>query len=123
MPRLETVNVPPESSDGVIDPFRTRAASAPVSGRDLAQSLAVRVEHGRHDEGLAGRDSHADVDSRVFVHPPVPVGAVDAWELAQRGCACLDHDVVGRRDGVALARRLDRRPASTAGVMSITVSR
>ena len=31
MPRFETVNVPPESSGGVTDPSRTRAASARVS--------------------------------------------------------------------------------------------
>ena len=31
MPRLETVNVPPDSSGGVIEPSRTRAASARAS--------------------------------------------------------------------------------------------
>jgi len=31
MPRLDTVNVPPESSGGVIEPSRTRPASARAS--------------------------------------------------------------------------------------------
>ena len=37
MPRLDTVNVPPDSSGGVIEPSRTRAASARAS-REISPS-------------------------------------------------------------------------------------
>src|SRR5277367_240987 len=60
MPRLETVNVPPPSSGGVIDASRTRSPSARVA-RDLTQRLLICVKHRRHDQRLLGGDGHPDV--------------------------------------------------------------
>jgi hypothetical protein len=79
---LDTVKVPPESSGG--DLTRADALSErPGLGRDLGKALEVGVEHGEHDEGVLGGDRDADVDPRVLLHPPVPVGAVGARVIAQ----------------------------------------
>ena len=98
IPRFETVNVPPESSGGVIDPSRTRAASARVSARDLAQRLAVGVEHRRDHERVLRGDRDADVHALVELEPPVAVAAVRARELLQRQRAGL-HDQMSLSDG------------------------
>ena len=51
IPRFETLNVAPESSAGVIEPSRTRAASA-RGGGDLGQRLGVGIEDRWDDQGV-----------------------------------------------------------------------
>ena len=114
----------PESSGGVIWPSRTRCGQRPRLDGDLAQSLAVGVEDGRHDERVTRRNRDADVDPRVELEATVAVGAVRPRMLAQSQRAGLDHHVVERGDDVALASPLlhQARPA-TARLMSTSAAR
>ena len=80
MPRLETVNVPPPSSGGVIDPVAYAVGQRTCLTCDLAEGLLVGVEHGRHDQRLLGGDGHADVYARVQLQATVTVAAVCAWD-------------------------------------------
>ena len=58
MPRLETVNVPPPSSGGVIDAVAHALGQRARLAGDLAERLLVGVEHRRHDQRApAGRRS------------------------------------------------------------------
>ena len=107
MPRLETVNVPLESSGGVIAPARTRSATARDSRAIWPSDFDVRVEHGRHDERVLARDRDADVDARVELELAVAVGAVGAREVAQRERARLDHEVVERGRGLVAGGGLE----------------
>ena len=70
MPRLETVNVPPPSSGGVIGAGAHALGQRARLARDLAQRLLVGVEHGRHHERVVGGDGDADVDPRVQLERP-----------------------------------------------------
>src|SRR5215210_8039188 len=79
IPRLETLNVPDESSGGA-HALVQRARVA----RDLAERLAVGVEDRRHDQRVLAGHGDADVDARVELELPVAVGAVRARELPQR---------------------------------------
>ena len=81
IPRFETVNVPPESSGGVICPSRTFCASARERRGDLAQRLLVGVEDRRDHERILRGDGDPDVDPRVDLDVAVAVGAVGAREL------------------------------------------
>ena len=78
------LNVAPLSSAGVIEPSRTRAASARVVGGDLGHGLDVGVEHGGHDERVGRGHRDPDVDAAVGLELAVAVGAADPRELAQR---------------------------------------
>src|SRR6478735_8344520 len=83
IPRLETVNVAPESSGGVICPPRTRCAS----------------------------HRHPDIDPRVELEPPIPIGPICPRVLAQRQRTGLDHHVVERRHhGVLRSQRFQLSP-------------
>ena len=84
MPRLETVNVPPPSSGGVIVAVAHARGQRARLARDLAERLGVGVEHGRHDERVLRGDGDADVDARVQLQRAVAVAAVRARVLAQR---------------------------------------
>ena len=104
MPRFETVNVPPESSGGVIGPSRTRSASARASRAISPSGLRSASNTVGTTSASCDGDRDADVDAPVQLEAPVAVGAVDARELAQRERAGLDDEVVERR---ARARSTD----------------
>ena len=121
MPRLDTVNVPDESSGGVIAPARTRSASARDSRGDLAERLAVGVEHGRDDERVLAGHRDADVHARVELELAVAVGAVRAREVDQRERAGLDHEVVERRHRLALGGGRLELLAQVDGLLHVDV--
>ena len=96
------MNVPAESSGGVILPVAHALGQAPRLGGDRAEALRVGVEDGRDDERVLARDRDADVDARVELELAVAVGAVGAREVAQGERGGLDHEVVeGRRRPLA----------------------
>ena len=100
MPRLDTVNVPPPSSGGVIVAGAHALGQRARLAGDLAERLLVGVEHRRHDQRVLRGDRDADVDARVQLQAPVAVAAVRARVLAQGQRAGLhDHVVVRRRLG------------------------
>ena len=95
MPRLDTVNVPPPSSGGVIEPSRTRSASVRVSRAISPSDLASASNTVGTTSAPSAADRHADVDARVQLQAAVAVAAVRARMLAQRQRAGLhDHVVV-----------------------------
>ena len=100
MPRLETVNVPPPSSGGVIvavaHPRGQRAVSRAISPSDFS-SASNTVGTTSASPARGCRDRHADVHARVELQPAVAVAAVRARVLAQRERARLDDHVVVRR--------------------------
>ena len=89
----------------MICPSRTLLRQRPRLGGDLPQALAVGVEDGGDDERVLGGDRDPDVDPRVELEAPVPVGAVGPRVLPQRQRTGLDHHVVERGHDVALAGR------------------
>ena len=95
MPRLDTVNVPPPSSGGVIVPSRTRAASARVSRAISPSDFSSASNTVGTTSAPSAAHRHADVHARVQLQAPVAIAAVRARVLAQRQRAGLhDHVVV-----------------------------
>ena len=124
MPRFETVKVPPESSGGVILPSRTLAATLTGVLGDLGEALAIGVKDGGDHQGVLGGDGDADVDPRVELEAPVPIGAVGSRELLQGQGAGLDHHVVEGGDDSSLGGGGFQALASLdRGHMSIVASR
>ena len=78
MPRLETVNVPPPSSGGVIDAVAHPPGQRARLAGDLAERLLVGVEHRRHDERGARRPSPSP-------RPPPRRSRASAAAAARRG--------------------------------------
>ena len=105
------MNVPPESSGGVTEPVPDPGGERPRLRGDLAQRLAIGVEHRRHHQRVLRGDRDADVHPLVELEAPVLVAPVRPRELLQRQGAGLHDEIVERRHDIALARRrLDRRP-------------
>src|SRR5881398_2805380 len=69
IPRFETVNVPAESSGGVILPSRTRSASRRDSAA-IVPRLFWSVEHGRDDQRILPGHGNTDVDATVELELP-----------------------------------------------------
>src|SRR5215216_5383415 len=97
MPRLDTVNVAPDSSAGVIEPSRTAPASRRTSFAIApTERVSASTTVGTISEPSAA-NGHADVHVVVQLERVVLVGAVRQRELTQRERGGLDDEVVDRR--------------------------
>ena len=121
MPRLETVNVPPPSSGGVIVPSRTRSASARVSRAISPSDFGRRRRPSARPARSSARAPRARRSPASAAAAAVAVAAVGARVLAQRERAGLDDHVVVSWRAPARASCLSSPRSATHASMSISI--
>ena len=100
MPRFETVNVAPDSSDGVTSPCG-RAPPDGVTRRRWSRATSGLRRRSWYNQGMVSGDGDPDVDARVQLEAAVAKGTVRERMVAERERRGLDDHVVEGRTASA----------------------